>query len=71
VVLAVADLAVPVIIALVMLAAILRGSGETCERAFRLLRWVTSRPEPPAPRREPAGADTSGNRQRGTSASGQ
>jgi hypothetical protein len=47
--LAVADIAVPVTVALVLLTAILRGSEQTCERAFRLLRWITGQPEPPAP----------------------
>jgi hypothetical protein len=40
---------VDVIVPLVLLAAILRGSTETCERVFRLLRWVANRPEPPGP----------------------
>jgi hypothetical protein len=48
--LAVTDIVVPLILAIVFLTAILRGSRETCERAFRLLRWIANRPEPPAPR---------------------
>jgi hypothetical protein len=44
-----ADVIVPGLIALVLLAAILCGSAETCERAFRLLRWIAGRPEPLAP----------------------
>lgn len=52
--LAAADVAVPVITGLVLVAAILRGSDETCERVFRLLRWIANRPEPPGP--PPAGA---------------
>jgi hypothetical protein len=47
--LAVADVALAVIIAFVLLISILCGSAETCERAFRLLRWASGRPEPPAP----------------------
>ena len=46
--LAAADVIVPLAVGLILLAAILRGSSETCERAFRLLRWITDRPEPPA-----------------------
>jgi hypothetical protein len=41
---------VPLAIALVLLGAIMRGSDQTCERIFRLLRWITNRPEPPPPR---------------------
>ncbi len=47
--LAAADVVVPAVIALILLTAILRGSTETCERAFRLLRWIAGRAEPPAP----------------------
>ena len=47
--LAVTDLAVTVVVALALLVAILRGSEETCERAFRLLRWIANRPEPQGP----------------------
>src|SRR6185437_3401956 len=52
-VLAAADVIVPMIVALVLLTAILRGSTETCERVFRLLRWITNRAEPPAPAANP------------------
>ena len=48
-VLAAADVAVPLVIVLILLAAILRGSERTVERAFRLLRWTANRPEPPPP----------------------
>jgi hypothetical protein len=48
--LAVVDIVVPLILAIVLLVAILHGSRETCERAFRLLRWIANRPEPPKPR---------------------
>jgi hypothetical protein len=47
--LAAVDAIVPLIVAVILLAAILRGSSQTAERVFRLLRWVTNRPEPPAP----------------------
>jgi hypothetical protein len=48
-VLAGVDVLVPVAVASVLLTAILRGSNETCDRVFRLLRWIAGRPEPPAP----------------------
>ena len=57
-VMAVADVIVPLAIAVVLLGAILLGSRETCERVFRLLRWVANRPEPPAP--GPAGVTRRG-----------
>lgn len=47
--LAAADILVPLCLAVVLLTAILCGSSQTCERVFRLLRWITNRPEPPAP----------------------
>jgi hypothetical protein len=40
-------------IALVLLGAIMRGSDQTCDRIFRLLRWIVNRPEPPPPRQPP------------------
>ena len=49
------DVLVPVAVALVLLTAILRGSDETCERVFRLLRWIAGRPEPSAPGPPPSG----------------
>jgi hypothetical protein len=48
-VLAAADVIAPLAIAVALLAAILRGSSQTCERVFRLLRWIANRPEPPGP----------------------
>jgi hypothetical protein len=48
--LAAADIAVPLALVAVLLTAVLLGSTETCERVFRLLRWITNRPEPPHPR---------------------
>ena len=57
--LAAADVIIPAVIALVLLTAILGGSTETCERAFRLLRWIAGRPEPPAPPASGPAGDTS------------
>ena len=53
--LAAVDVLVPLAIALVLLAAILCGSNQTCERVFRLLRWIANRPEPPGPIRSQTG----------------
>jgi hypothetical protein len=54
--LAVADVTIAAVIILALLISILCGSTETCERAFRLLRWASGRAEPPAPRQsEPTG----------------
>jgi len=47
--LTVADVAIPVILVLIVFAVVVRGSQQTCDRVFRLLRWITNRPEPPAP----------------------
>jgi hypothetical protein len=47
--LAIADLAIPVACMLVVFVVITRGSEQTCERVFRLLRWITNRSEPAAP----------------------
>jgi hypothetical protein len=52
--LAVADVIVPLTVSLVLLAAILLGSSQKCERVFRLLRWIANRPEPPSPAHEPS-----------------
>jgi hypothetical protein len=49
VILAAADAGIPLAVALTLLTAILRGSDQTCERVFRLLRWLSARPEPPPP----------------------
>ncbi len=48
-ILAAADIIIPLAIAVVLLASILCGSSQTCERVFRLLRWIANRPEPPVP----------------------
>ena len=37
------------VIALILLAAILLGSGQPVERILRLLRWAANRPEPSTP----------------------
>ena len=50
---AAADIIGPLAIALILLAAILLGSDQTCERVFRLLRWAANRPEPKAPENTP------------------
>ena len=47
--LAIADAAIPLIVGLILFTTIVRGSTETVERVFRLLRWITNRPEPTAP----------------------
>lgn len=47
--LAIADLAIPVVIMLIVFAVIIWGSQQTVDRVFRLLRWITNRPEPAAP----------------------
>jgi hypothetical protein len=47
--LAIADVSIPVILLFLLLAVIVRGSQQTCDRVFRLLRWITNRSEPSAP----------------------
>jgi hypothetical protein len=47
--LALIDVIGPMMIALILITAILRGSDETVDRVFRLLRWAVNRPEPEAP----------------------
>lgn len=47
--LAITDISVPLAAAVVLVVAILSGSDQTCERVFRLLRWIANRPEPSAP----------------------
>jgi hypothetical protein len=58
--LAIADVAIPVASMLIVFAAIIFGSDQTCERVFRFLRWVTNRPEPPAPGSTPPTTPGSG-----------
>ena len=45
------ELTVPAVCVLILLSVILFGDDHTCERAFRLLRWIANRPEPPQPTR--------------------
>jgi len=52
--LAAADVIVPLAIAVILLFAILRGSSQTCDRVFRLLRWIANRPEPTTPEADTA-----------------
>jgi hypothetical protein len=47
-ILALTEVAAPAASALILLIAVLCGSYDTCERAFRLLRWLVNRPEPPS-----------------------
>jgi hypothetical protein len=48
-VLAATDVIIPLVMTLILFIAIMCGNSQTCERAFRLLRWIANRPEPPAP----------------------
>jgi hypothetical protein len=41
--------AIELAVALTVIGTALFGSRELSERAFRLLRWIANRPEPPAP----------------------
>ena len=43
----IADTAIPLIVGLILFTTIVRGSPETVERVFRLLRWIANRPGPP------------------------
>jgi hypothetical protein len=47
--LAIAEVAIPLFLGLILFTTIVGGSRETVERVFRLLRWITNRPEPTAP----------------------
>jgi hypothetical protein len=49
-VLLIAGLIIPVVIMAALLAIITRSGEQTCERVFRLLRWMVNRPEPLDPR---------------------
>jgi hypothetical protein len=44
--LAIADVAIPLIALLIVFITIVRGTGETANRVFRLLRWIRDHPEP-------------------------
>jgi hypothetical protein len=45
----IADAVIPLILGLILFTTIVRGSPETVERIFRLLRWIANRPEPTGP----------------------
>jgi hypothetical protein len=47
------EMGCPVVLILILFAAILFGSEDTKERAFRLLRWIRDKPEPPGPPESP------------------
>ena len=47
-ILVIASAAIPVIMMAALLVIIARSDEQTCERVFRLLRWVVNRPEPPS-----------------------
>jgi hypothetical protein len=47
-ILALTEGATATLIVLILVLTVLYGSDSTCERAFRLLRWVVNRPEPPS-----------------------
>jgi hypothetical protein len=49
----VCDLGLPVLLIVVVVGIILCGSEARQERAFRLLRWLADRPEPPSPDSKP------------------
>jgi hypothetical protein len=49
-ILAGAELAVILAVTLTVIGTLLYGSDVLSERAFRLLRWIANRPEPPGPR---------------------
>jgi len=57
--LGIADVCIPLIAGLTVFVVVVRGSAQTVDRVFRLLRWVTNRPEPAFPK-------TSGPRPRQT-----
>ena len=46
-ILLIASVAIPVIMMAALLVIIARSDEQTCERVFRLLRWMVNRPEPP------------------------
>jgi hypothetical protein len=45
----VCDIGLPALLILVIVGIILFGSEARQERAFRLLRWLADKPEPPSP----------------------
>ena len=54
-ILLVAGVAIPVIMMTALLVTIARSDAQTCERIFRLLRWMVNRPEPPGTQAMAAG----------------
>jgi hypothetical protein len=48
-ILIIGDLSVPTLLTLIFVAVVLFGSETKEERAFRLLRWIADKPEPPGP----------------------
>jgi hypothetical protein len=49
----VCDAGIPALLALVLVSVILFGGEERENRAFRLLRWIRDKPEPPGPPEPP------------------
>jgi hypothetical protein len=56
--LGVTALAIELAVALAIVGTALFGSQVLSERAFRLLRWIANRPEPPGPAAAPASPPT-------------
>jgi hypothetical protein len=50
----VCDAGIPVVLTMVVVAVALFGGGDRTDRAFRLLRWIRDKPEPPGPLEPPA-----------------
>jgi hypothetical protein len=65
--LAVADASIPLVAGTVLIAVIVFGSDDACERIFRLLRWIANRPEPPAPPDRVPSGGRAGSPRRSTS----
>jgi hypothetical protein len=42
-----------IVVPLLIMGLIILGNQDTCDRIFRLLRWMANRPEPPSPKSEP------------------
>jgi hypothetical protein len=47
--LAIAEVAIPLIVGLIVFTTIVRGNLETVDKVFRLLRWIRNHQEPTAP----------------------
>ena len=52
---------IELVVALTIIGTALFGSPDLSDRAFRLLRWVGNRPEPPAPETSGAGRGAGGS----------